>query len=736
MAIQAGVSRLKELLFDNEREQLAYLQNRVEQLATSEPEKRRELAEGLSRDHLQALTDSEVVIKRELGARLDELFEKVGDDDRLRASVTSILDGALRDAEVQKHEKMSRAVAPLVVKTIKTELHNSRDELVEVLYPMTGQMVKSFVNSEMKKLKDQINQDLERRISSNPLMLLFKGKAAGRSAADIAIADTQRLRVEEIYMIRRGSGELAQRWPEPENGSAALSNSDIHMSGVITAVNEFASHALKDDGNLRGFELDDCRIYLRASPAYLLAAKCRGVPSAGIEAKLDEEFVKLIERNRQLMDNAAAPTQGLAQSLLAPLAEALNQSVTEFDAPGATAERAGLNPLKMIAWLIALPILAYIAWIAWTAFATEQVRTTANTILSASPEMIGYPTTLEVSPRGHIVTLSGLVPNAAVKTEIEERLARELSGSQFINRLAVLPNVDPTPQIAPQIASVRSDISALERALTERLVRRSVDRAAQRLIETGPELTRLEQALTDDTKRARVRVIAAELRQSAAELSNPQLNWAAAVPAITAKLSASGDTLATLLQGPGALQAATRPIPAAVDLMSAADNLAAAAERLAAVTVAVTQSAQIKPVIVTPPAPTPAPAPIPATTAKERLAVWVRENAIFFSSGNEYRDTDGANKKLDALAKLIIEAKAFVRVVGFTDDGGGAQRNMPIAQARAEKVGAALAERGVPAALLAAIGRVNVGDVSTITGPQSPNRRVEFHIGFNGEVSP
>jgi OmpA-OmpF porin, OOP family len=118
------------------------------------------------------------------------------------------------------------------------------------------------------------------------------------------------------------------------------------------------------------------------------------------------------------------------------------------------------------------------------------------------------------------------------------------------------------------------------------------------------------------------------------------------------------------------------------------------------------------------------------------LSVWVRENAVFFSNGNDYRDTDVANKALDALARLIIEAKTFVRVVGFTDDSGGPQRNMPIAQARADKVSAALAERGVPANLVSSIGRVNVGDVSTITGPQSPNRRVEFHIGFNGEISP
>jgi outer membrane protein OmpA-like peptidoglycan-associated protein len=738
MAMQAGVSRLKELLFDSEHEQLNRLQTRVEQLATTEPEKRRELGELLARelyDHvdrglaqhsqqLQQLKTSaaaEAELKREIGQRLDQVFQKVGDDDRLRLSVTGIIDGALRDAEVQKHDKMSRAIAPLVVKTIKTELNNNRDEMVEALYPLTGRMVKSYVNAEIKRLKAEINQDLERRITSNPLMLMFKGRAAGRTAGDIALADSQRLTVEEVYLIRRGSGELVQRWPQSTNGGG-LSNSDIHMSGVITAVNEFASHALKDDGNLRGFELDDCHIYLRASPVYLLAAKCRGVPPVGIEAKLDEEFVNVIERNRQIMDNVGtALPDKLNSSLLEPLANALTASVDEFDAPIATAERAGINPLKILSWIIALPILGYAAWVGWTAYETNRVRTQVTDTIAATPEMSGYPITLDVSPRGRIVTLSGLAPNAIVKTQLSDRLSRELAGTDFHDRLAVLPSVDPTPQIS----AVRQELTSLEQEFNRRIVRRSVDRASQRLAETGPDLIRLEQVLPDDRNRATVRATASVLQQSAAELANPQLDLEKGIPAITAKLAAAADTLAAMMQAQGTPRAPATPQRPAANLAATAENLSAAAERLAAVTLAVTQSAQIKPVVITPPV---------IISAKDRLTAWIRDNAIFFTEGTEYRSADAASKAMDTLAKLIIDAKTFVRVVGYTDSAGaGGQRNGPISQARAEKVSSALIERGVPRDLIGTIGRANGSDISTATGAQSPNRRVEFEIGFNGE---
>jgi outer membrane protein OmpA-like peptidoglycan-associated protein len=123
---------------------------------------------------------------------------------------------------------------------------------------------------------------------------------------------------------------------------------------------------------------------------------------------------------------------------------------------------------------------------------------------------------------------------------------------------------------------------------------------------------------------------------------------------------------------------------------------------------------------------------VPALTPRERLVAWTRDNAIFFGNGAEFRSTDAANATLDSLAKLMTEANAYVRVVGFTDDSSPA-RNGPLAQSRADKVSAALADRGVPRRLIGTIGRANGADLSPEKGPTSPNRRVEFEVGFNGE---
>ena len=69
------------------------------------------------------------------------------------------------------------------------------------------------------------------------------------------------------------------------------------------------------------------------------------------------------------------------------------------------------------------------------------------------------------------------------------------------------------------------------------------------------------------------------------------------------------------------------------------------------------------------------------------------------------------------------------------DGLGGAARNSPLAATRAEKVAAALVGRGIDRARLSVIGRVNGPDLSPDLGPDSPNRRVEFELAFDGEGS-
>ncbi|MEL7049297.1 MAG: hypothetical protein AAFO75_10125, partial [Pseudomonadota bacterium] len=278
-----SVVKLKQLLFDSENQTLNELQNRIEHLGSTSREDRGRLSQ-----EIEALASREAGYRLEMTRRLDEVFTRAGTLERFQESVASVLDQALKNAEVTRHGELSEAIAPLVTKTIKTEIHNSQDDLVEALYPMTGRMVQAYVSSAIKDMMDEIN----RRISQNQTMLRLRSITTGRSMAELALAETQKLDVEEIYLIRRGTGEILDRWPAaPSKG-----NVDHLVSGVLTAVNEVAAEAFHVKGDaMRRLEVDDDAVYLRVSPSYLLVAKCKGTAHDSVEKIIDEEFLLTLQ---------------------------------------------------------------------------------------------------------------------------------------------------------------------------------------------------------------------------------------------------------------------------------------------------------------------------------------------------------------------------------------------------------------------------------------------------------
>jgi outer membrane protein OmpA-like peptidoglycan-associated protein len=724
-----NVSRLKELLFDRENATLAELQGRVAQVAASEKASREELTQAL-----QASVAAEAASRVALARRVEGLFDRAGTEERFRSSVATVLDGALREAEVTRHEQMSRAMAPLVVKTIKTELRNSQDEMVEALYPITGRLVKAYIASAMKDLTDQINRKLSG--GSNPLMLRLRSLMTGHSVADLALAETQQLEVVELFLIRRGSGELLQHWPQGAQNAGVPSNMDIHLSGVLTAINDFAAQALKDGGgNLRTFELDEFRMYLRSSSTCLLAAKCRGGAPAGVEAILDDEFVRLIERNQKALMGDPGQLPG---GLLAPLAQSLEQRLSETQKAIAAEVGLGFNPLKAIAVVISLPLLLFAGWNLYTRYETSRVRDVALQTIGSSAQLAGYPTQLDVSPRGNDVTITGLVPTSSSKADVIARLRSALPSSKVNDRLTVLPN--QTAEFEPQLTSVKRDLAGFEGEVLRASVRRAMARAGRRLEQTLPELNRLDLALTDAGTRTTTRTVKANIERSLADLKklqariggNIDMSQLAALSlpmhGISEQLKSASADLAMLLNRGSMGPAAPHADAAPNDVAESAEELGVAAEQLAATAVAVSQSAGIKP------APVAAPA-IVQPTARERLEKWVKANAVFFAEGNEFRNAQVAQSTIDAAAKLIRESGAFVRIVGFTDERGGQSRNAPLAQTRAQRVFDALVEKGVPRQSMIAIGRPLGIDISPNVGAQSPNRRVEFEIGFEGEAA-
>ncbi len=678
-----------------------------------------------------------------LAERLELLNQRTGNDDRLRASVARVIEGALRDAETVQHRELADALAPVVVRTVKAEIvsPDTQDKIAGSLYTKIGEMVRRYVSSAMRDLLESINKRLESGLTHNRIMLKLRSLSTGRSMAELALERSERLKVEEVYLIRRGSGELVHRWqaPSDEDQLGGSRNRDALISGFLTAITAFAEEAFESDKeSLRAIDLDAHRVFLRGSPSYLVAAKCRGAAPREIEALLDSELIRLLDEQAQAVARHGLDVAALARAherVLAAFAERFEAGATLYDQT-VRRRRGGFGLVKFFAWLIILPLVGYSGWNAWLSHKARLLQADAEAAIEKIAELRGYPIDVRVDHGAEALRVQGLTPTEEVRGRLSADLKRIAPGVRIKEFLAVVPQSDPT------------------QAIREEVVRGALTRAEQRLVRLAADLSGFADRLGADgdisdvagLTRDRVTKLAADLQALRARPQGGGEAVPKTVEDVIAALSEVESRLSTFasIAPAGAVPDSQSPDP----IVSAEfDRLSLIADRIGrlVITIELTRRAEADRAK----AITPLKSQIADLAARlealkmepsprEKLESFIRSNAIFFANAADYRDAAAAQDAFDQLAKLIKGAPGWlIRVIGYTDDLGGlqSQRNLTLSQQRADQVLEELVRRGVPRERLIAVGRAAILELAPrpAAGPTAVNRRVEFEIGFSGE---
>jgi outer membrane protein OmpA-like peptidoglycan-associated protein len=615
---QNGVTKLKELLFEKESQEIG------------------------------ALT-----------ARIEEVVARAGSDQNFRRSVAATLEGALRDAETSNHRPIADALAPLVVRTVRAEVEASSDVLPAKLYPHIGVMVRDYVRSAIRDLMEDINRRLEDGLTRNRFMLRLRSWTTGRSMAELALAGTGRFEVDELHLIRRGSGELLAHWVRPTPDIATgpqANNRDALFSGLLTAMTAFIEEVYEaDKAGLRTIDFGAHTIYLRGSPQHLLAARCRGEAGAGLQSLLDEEFLRTLQEEAASGAGSAPDLAALATRLEAGIATRQESDRNERG-------RAGMRPLRALLWLIALALAGFLGWHAYVGYRTHALQAAVDRVIAETPALKGYPARARVARGAERIEVSGLAPSGEIRADIIGRL-REIAPDVAISEaIGIVPGAE-SAAVVDEVTRLRSQIATMQAQI-------------DRLAGVSSRLDRL------DELPARVDQLAAQL---------PRLN----------EVTTSVSGLAATVHGM-AKSIEDKAASAAVE-----SQLQDLRRQIAAL----------------------APRPDP----QAELERWLRGHAIFFSEATTVRNQGEVDATLDTLAGLMRRADGAIRIIGYTDERGTNDRNLTLAQARADRIAADLARRGIDPARLIAIGRTAVLDISTRSGASSPNRRVTFEPAYVGE---
>ena len=240
------------------------------------------------------MTDSEKLIKlkelllnedrdfaQNILEKLDAIEDTINTPDKLSTKVDGIIDKKLETYTEEIPEKLG----PTITKALSSEIKNSQDKVVEILFPIIGKMIKKYIQQEMKVLSDNINYQIQNTLSYKGIKRKVLSKFTGVSEQDMIIAELNEPKVEQIFIIEKGSGLLISSISKQESIDQDM------IAGMLTAIKSFVEDAFKkDQQSLELIQYELFEIHIQNFTAYYFAVVISGGFNTAFKNKLENKL--------------------------------------------------------------------------------------------------------------------------------------------------------------------------------------------------------------------------------------------------------------------------------------------------------------------------------------------------------------------------------------------------------------------------------------------------------------
>jgi hypothetical protein len=216
-------------------------------------------------------------------------FESLKDQyikkDKLIEEVAPVVDDKLESFK----EDIPKHFGDSITESIKLQIRESQDEVVEALYPIMGKLVKKFIIVEITKLSDSINETINEKFSiTHIIKRLFKGK---RTDADDVLQEVFEAVVEEVFVIEENSGLLIGSYSRGN-----IADKDM-VSGMLTAIKSFAEDAFSKEGqDLEDIKFETFQLSMVNYNSIYIATATSGVITPEFKEQLSDNLSTLAEK--------------------------------------------------------------------------------------------------------------------------------------------------------------------------------------------------------------------------------------------------------------------------------------------------------------------------------------------------------------------------------------------------------------------------------------------------------
>ena len=225
--------------------------------------------------------------RQELAQKLHDLDDQLNSRERLETKVNPIL----QDQESRFQNNFPKLFGPQITETIKTQIKDSQDEVVEALYPIIGRMIKKYITSEIQKLSDRVDEQMELAFSWEGWKVRIKAWISGTPQKDLVMSKLIEPKIEEIFVIEKDSGLLMGSF------SRQASVDQDMVAGMLTAIKAFVEDAFSSEQQeLESIDYENYKVVLKSFKSFYIAVVASGGMTSDFRDRLDDLLIDFADR--------------------------------------------------------------------------------------------------------------------------------------------------------------------------------------------------------------------------------------------------------------------------------------------------------------------------------------------------------------------------------------------------------------------------------------------------------
>ncbi len=242
-------------------------------------------------DKLRLLREILLIDDREIASAITKRLDEISDTLEKRENLSEKIDPILDDRFKEFVESIPSRLGPVITKTLKQEIQNSKNEVVEALYPIMGKMIKRYVQNEISRLSENINKKVNNTFSLQAIKRKLRAWFTGVKESDLILSEANPPVLNEIFIIEKGSGILLGNFSKTETLDKDM------VSGMLTAIKSFVEDAFSAGAqNLEAVEYELYTIHIQNFFSYYIAAVVSGNYTRSFESKIENKLLTLSKK--------------------------------------------------------------------------------------------------------------------------------------------------------------------------------------------------------------------------------------------------------------------------------------------------------------------------------------------------------------------------------------------------------------------------------------------------------